>query len=322
VNQGVRRFQMVVRLAPDEREQVEQLRALLLRGKGGALVPLEQVADIGPERTSNLIARENARRKAVISCNVAESYNLGQLVDQVRAKVDPIVHSAGYSVHYGGQFEAQQSAAKTIYIAGLGVVIVMIMLLQLSTGSLRAALLVMVNLPLAIIGGIVAIYLTESGSGWTAALSNTLALLGLSSRPYHAPVISIASMVGFITLFGIAVRNGILLVNHYQHVMIEERKPLAEAIIQGSIERLVPILMTALCAALGLLPLALHAGQPGSELLAPLAIVVLGGLITSTFLNLIVVPAGYSLVFSDRFSRLPQRFLARRRKPNDIAEAI
>jgi HME family heavy-metal exporter len=289
INQGVRRYDLVVRLAPEERESVGQLRNLRLRGVGGATVRLEEVADIGPERTPNLIARENAQRKAVISCNVAEGYNLGDLVGQVQARVDPIVQRAGYTVHYGGQFEAQQSASRT----GVGVAVVMLMLLQLSTGSLRAALLVMVNLPLAIIGGIVAIYLTEAANPWT----NTLSLFGLRSALYQAPVISIASLVGFITLFGIAVRNGLLLVNHYQHVMLVEGKSLADAIVFGSMERLVPILMTALCAALGLIPLAMAAGEPGSELLSPLAVVVLGGLITSTFLNLIVVPAGYSLVF-------------------------
>jgi Cu/Ag efflux pump CusA len=126
-----------------------------------------------------------------------------------------------------------------------------------------------------------------------------LALAGLGPTAYRAPVISIASLVGFITLFGIAVRNGILLVNHYRQLMEVEGAALPEAIVRGSMERLVPILMTALCAALGLLPLALAAGEPGSELLAPLAIVVLGGLLTSTFLNLIVVPAGYSLVMGD-----------------------
>ncbi len=318
INQGVRRYQMVVRLAPEERERQDQIENLLLRGQGGAIIPLIQVADIGPERTSNLIARESARRKAVISCNVAEGHNLGQLVAQVRSKVDPIVQRAGYAVHYGGQFEAQQSAARTLYVAGLGVVILMIMLLQLSTGSLRAALLVMVNLPLAIIGGIIAIYLTDSGSGPTNFGANTLALLGLSGDVYRAPVISIAGMVGFITLFGIAVRNGILLVNHYQHVMLEERRPLLDAIVQGSMERLVPILMTALCAALGLVPLALHAGEPGSELLAPLAIVVLGGLITSTFLNLIVVPAGYALVFGALAANTPSAVIPR----NDLRTAL
>lgn len=296
VNQGVRQYDMVVRLAPEERERIDQLENLLLRGHGGATVRLADVADIGPEQSSNLIARENAQRKALVSLNVAEGYNLGDLVGEVKKKVDPIVQRAGYTVHYGGQFEAQQSASRTIYLASLGVVIIMVMLLQLSTGSMRAALLVMINLPLAVIGGIAAIYVTESSS----LITNTLALFGLTSHRYEAPVISIASMVGFVTLFGIAVRNGILLVNHYQHVMAIEGKPLGEAIVQGSMERLVPILMTALCAALGLVPLAMSIGEPGSELLAPLAIVVLGGLISSTALNLIVVPAGYSLIFGHR----------------------
>jgi HME family heavy-metal exporter len=157
---------------------------------------------------------------------------------------------------------------------------------------MRAALLVMVNMPLALIGGIAAIYITEGGG----LLSNTIALFGLGGT-YIAPVISIASMVGFITLFGISIRNGILLINHYNHLMEHEDVEIGDAIFRGSMERLVPILMTALAAALGLAPLALAAGKPGSELLAPLAIVTLGGLLTSTVLNLIVVPAGFSLVF-------------------------
>jgi CzcA family heavy metal efflux pump len=297
VNQGVRRFDLVVRLAEGERERVDQVAGLLLRGRGGAMVRLSEVADIGPQRTSNLIARENAQRKAVISCNVAAGANLGDLVAQVRERVEPIVQRAGYTVQFGGQFEAQQSASRTLLIAGGGVALVMLLLLQLSTGSVRAAVLVMVNLPLAVIGGLLAIYFTETPGGLAEVWHNTLALVGLGSRPYMAPVISIASLVGFITLFGIAVRNGILLVNHYQHVMQHEGRTLEEAVVHGSMERLVPILMTALCAALGLLPLALAAGRPGSELLAPLAIVVLGGLLTSTFLNLVVVPAGYALIF-------------------------
>ncbi len=295
VNHGLRRYDVVVRLAPSERQRVDQLRSLLLRGAGGAVVRLEEVAEIGPERTSNLIARENARRKALISLNVAEGHNLGHLVAAVRAKVDPIVRRAGYAVTYGGQFEAQESAARTIYLAGIGVIVIILMLLQLSTGSLWAALLVMLNLPLALIGGIAAIYVTESPH----LLRNTLALFGIGGL-YAPPVISIASMVGFVTLFGIAVRNGILLVNHYQHLIRVEGRSVGAAVVQGSLERLVPILMTALCAALGLIPLALARGEPGSELLAPLAIVVLGGLISSTLLNLIVVPVGYALVFSWR----------------------
>ena len=299
VNEGVRRFAIIVRLDPESRRSMSDLRELVLRGKGGAKVKLREVADIGPEDAPMAIQRENARRKAVISTNVAEGYNLGHLVDEVKRVVDPIVARSGYEVHYGGQFEAQQSASRTIYLMGGGVILVILLLLYMAFDSFRAALLVMVNLPLALIGGIVAVYLTESPN----LLSNTLALFGIGEGRYRAPVLSIASMVGFVTLFGIAVRNGILLVSHYRQLMIEEGKPLSEAIVQGSMERLVPILMTALAAVLGLVPLALAAGEPGSELLAPLAIVVLGGLVTSTLLNLIVVPAGYSLIFSRKRRR-------------------
>lgn len=293
VNEGVRVYDIVVRLAPDQRESISDVRGLLLRGEGGALVRLEEVADIGVERASNLIARQNAQRKAVVSVNVAEGHNLGHLVESIRKKVDPIVQRYGYTVEYGGQFEAQQSASRTIYVMGAGVAVLMLLLLSMALKSTRAALLVMVNLPLALIGGIAAIFISETDH----LGSNILAVFGLGDGRYQAPIISIASMVGFVTLFGIAVRNGILLVNHYRHLMEEEGRTLEQAILLGSMERLVPILMTALTAALGLVPLAAAAGEPGSELLAPLAIVVLGGLITSTFLNLIVVPAGYSLVF-------------------------
>ena len=292
VNQGIRAYDLVVRLRADQRDSVKDLEGLLLRGQGGALVRLDEVADIGLERASNLIARENAQRKAVISVNVAEGHNLGHLVAAIRERVAPIVARHGYTVEYGGQFEAQQSAARTIYVMGIGVAVLMLLLLSMALRSTRAAVLVMANLPLALIGGIAAIFLAEPHP----FLPNLGALLGLGGS-YTAPVISVASMVGFVTLFGIAVRNGILLVNHYRHLMEHEGRTLEEAVLLGSLERLVPILMTALTAALGLLPLALAAGEPGSELLAPLAVVVLGGLISSTFLNLIVVPAGYALIF-------------------------
>ncbi len=300
VNQGVRRYAMVVRLDESERERLEQVEDLMLRGSGengrpGATVRLRDVADMGPERTPNIIARENAQRKAVISCNVADGHNLGDLVALVKARVEPIVQREGYLVEFGGQFEAQQSASRTLLVAGAAILIVMLLLLQLSTGSLRVALLVMINLPLATIGGIVAVFVTDSLLH-AGLFRNSMALFGLGPAPYLAPVLSIASLVGFITLFGIAVRNGILLVNHYRHLIEQDGKAVSDAIMQGSMERLVPILMTALSAALGLLPLAFSSGKPGSELLAPLAIVVLGGLLTSTFLNLIVVPAGYALV--------------------------
>jgi Cu/Ag efflux pump CusA len=291
VNEGVRRYDLAVRLDESERDDLRDLRNLILQGEEGAQVRLHEVAEIGPEMTSNLIARQNAQRKAVVTLNLEEGYNLGHMVAQVRERVDPIVQEHGYTVQYGGQFEAQQAASRTIFLFSGLVILIMAMLLQLAIGSLRVALLVLVNLPLALIGGILAIYVTESPNVFT----NTLALFGLGGH-YTAPVISIASMVGFITLFGIAVRNGILLVNHYQHLMEHEGKTMYEAILQGSSERLVPILMTALTAALAVVPIVLKGDKPGNEILAPLSVVILGGLLSSTFLNLIVVPAGYAAI--------------------------
>ncbi len=295
VNQGIRQYDLVVRLAPEERRTLEQVRDLELHSPSGAIVRLGDVASIGPERSSNLITRENAQRKAVVSLNVAQGSNLGDLVAEVKERVDPIVGKAGFTVNYGGQFEAQQRASRTILLAGGVVALLMLMLLQISTGSLRAALLVMLNMPLALIGGIAAIFIAAPAP----AISNLGAWLQ-GSPTYAAPVLSIAGIVGFITLFGIAVRNGILLMSHYNHLLSVQGKSVETAVLQGSMERLVPILMTAISAALGLLPLAMASGRPGSELLAPLAIVTLGGLITSTLLNLVVVPAGFSLVFRDR----------------------
>ena len=299
VNQGIRRYDLTVRLHPDERQTEEQVGDLILTSPHGPQVRLREVADIGLESASNLIAREGARRKAVISCNVADGHNLGDLVARLRTVVDPLVAQAGLSVHYGGQFEAQQEASRTIGLMGLAVVVVVFLLLAAALASAKAAGLVMLNLPLSLIGGIGAMYLTES----PAVMANTLALVGLGGT-YTAPVLSIASLVGFITLFGIAVRNGILLINQYQDHASAGR-PLRQAILDGSEDRLVAILMTALCAAIGLIPLALMAGQPGAEILAPLAVVVLGGLISSTALNLVVVPAAYAWVFDRPSTPIP-----------------
>ena len=292
---GKRRIALTVRLHPDEREGIDDVGDLVLRGEHGALVRLRDVADIGRERTSNLIARDDGRRKAVVSCNVADGHNLGHVAASVRAAVEPLVLAAGCTLALGGQFEAQQSASRTILVMGAGVVVLMLLLVRQALLSWLAAVLVLVNLPLALIGGIAAIWITESPNPFL----NLAALFGLSGERYQAPVVSIASMVGFITLFGIAVRNGILLARHYIDLM-HEGLELREAVERGSRERLAPILMTALTAALGLLPIVLAAGEPGSEILAPLSVVVLGGLLTSTFLNLIVVPAGFLLLFTGR----------------------
>lgn len=291
VHDGLRRYDLMVRLNESEKDDFEDIGNLILTGQAGARVRLHDVADIGPEMTSNLITRENTQRKAVITLNVESGHNLGDLVEEARAKVDPIVTRHGYIVHYGGQFEAQQSASRTIFLFSGLVTLMMLGLLRVVTGSFRVAALVMVNLPLALIGGILAIYLSESPN----PLTNTLALFHLGGS-YTAPVISIASLVGFITLFGIAIRNGILLVNHYQRLMELEGKSLHEAIVVGSMERLVPILMTALTAALAVIPIVLKGDRPGNEILAPLSVVILGGLLTSTILNLFIIPAGYMVI--------------------------
>ena len=297
IREGLTVYDLVVRLAPEERRTRADVRNFILRGRSGAMVRLKDVARVDPDETPYLIARQNGRRKAVISANVAAGNNLGHVIQRVRAAVDPIAKRHGISAEYGGQFEAQQSASRSLALTGGAVLLLVLMLLNASLGSFRAALLVAVNLPLSIIGGIAAVFLAESES----PLLNLQHLL--TGGEYAAPVLSIASLVGFVTLFGIAVRNGMLLVNHYAWLQENEGMTVRDAIVRGSVERLIPILMTALTAVLGLIPLAMAAGQPGSELLAPLAVVVLGGLASSTFLNLFVVPAGYLIVFGGGFER-------------------
>ena len=278
VRDGSAVYDLVVRLRPERRRTRKDIEDFVLRGRDGQLVRLRDVATVAPGQASVVVTRENARRKAVVSCNVADGYNLGGVVASVKKVIDPLAREADVSVSYGGQFQAEQAARRTLMTWGGVVCVLVLMLLIAALGSVRAALLVMINLPLGLIGGIAAVYLTRADAA--------------------APVVSVAGLVGFITLFGIAIRNGILLVNHYRTLQQDEGLPLDEAIRRGSMERLSPILMTALTAVLGLIPLAMAAGQPGSELLAPLAVVVLGGLTTSTFLNLIVVPAAYRVVFA------------------------
>jgi Cu/Ag efflux pump CusA len=168
-------------------------------------------------------------------------------------------------VEFGGQFESAQAATRTVMLLSMLSIVAILVILYMRFGNFRQAILVMANLPLALIGGIVTIFFTDG-------------------------IITIASLVGFITLFGIAVRNGILMVSHFNYLMDREGKPLLEAVVQGSMERLSPVLMTAMTTGLALLPLALAGDQPGSEIQSPMSIVILGGLLTATFLNLIVIP--------------------------------
>lgn len=266
IYEGDHRHDLVVRYAPEYRGDLASIRKTLIDVPTGGTIPLEMVADIRVDRGPNYISRENVQRKIVVQANVADR-DLRGAVEEIKAKVRSNIDlPQGYFVEYGGQFESEEEATRTVTLLSIVSIIAILVVLYLEFGNFRQAILVMVNLPLALIGGIVSIFFTEG-------------------------IISIASLVGFITLFGIAVRNGILMVSHYNYLMEEEGKSLTEAVVQGSMERLSPILMTAMTTGLALVPLVLAADQPGSELQSPMAVVILGGLITATFLNLVVVPA-------------------------------
>ena len=261
-------FDLVVRYPDAAREDLEAIRQTMVPTPAGAWVPLEALARIDRDSGPNQIGRENGQRKIVVMCNVGDGQDLGGVVAAIQKKVEGAVPMpTGYYVEYGGQFEAAEEAAQTLFWLGLLVVLGIFLLLYVALSSARDAALVMLNLPLALIGGIVGVFVSGG-------------------------VISIASIIGFITLFGIATRNGIMMVTHIVHLMDEEGvTDAAEAVRRGASERLAPILMTALASGLGLLPLALASGEPGSEIQAPMAIVILFGLISSTALNMVVVPA-------------------------------
>jgi CzcA family heavy metal efflux pump len=263
-----RTFDMLVRFDDKSRESVEAIGRTLIDTPTGARVPIGQVAEVRVDQGPNTINRENVQRRIIIQANVADR-DLGSVINDVRAAIGSNVQlPQGYFVQYGGQFEAQEKASRLITLLSIVAIGGIFLLLYVALKSARSAALVMANLPLALIGGVVMVFL----SGGT---------------------LSIASLVGFITLFGIATRNGIMLISHYTHLMEEEGVSFRDAIVQGSMERLSPILMTALVTGVGLIPLALGAGEPGKEIQQPMAVVILGGIFTSTFLNMIVIPALY-----------------------------
>ncbi len=264
-------FDLVIRYPEQLRSSDEIISLARVDVPGGGTVPLRELADVRFDRGPNVISREDVQRKIVVQANV-EGRDVGSVVEDIQGRVEArVALPPGYYVEYGGQFESGQAAARAIGMMSLASIAAIFLILFQEFGRARIALLIMVNLPLALIGGLVA----------------TLLLGG---------VLNVATMVGFIALFGIAVRNGILLVSHYYH-LLEEGMNLREAVLRGSMERLVPILMTALTAALALIPLAMGGGEPGKEIQAPMALVVLGGLLSSTFLNMLVVP-----VLFDRFA--------------------
>ena len=259
---------VVVRYDPAIVGDGSTLDSLMLSGGSGQLLPLSAVADIVRDQGPNAISRESVERVQFVLANV-QGRDLGAVVADIRTALEPVQLPQGARIELGGQFESAASATQTLLALGVIVLIGMFLLLRQVFNSSRDAEIVMLNLPLALVGGVVGLWVTGS-------------------------VLSVATIVGFITLFGIATRNGVMLVSHIQHVQrIDGISDLGEAVARASEERLVPILMTALAAGLALVPLALAIGEPGSEIQAPMAIVILFGLASSTALNMLVLPSLY-----------------------------
>jgi CzcA family heavy metal efflux pump len=262
-------FDLVVKFDAASSADFERMGDLPVDTPAGGAVPIRLLADVRREEGPNMILRENVQRRIVVSANVA-GRDLGSVIDDIRDAIGRAVPMpSGYRVEYGGQFESQQTASRRLLGLGVAVLAGLFMLLVLAFSRARDAVLIMVNLPLALIGGVAGVFLAGG-------------------------VLSVASIIGFITLFGIATRNGIMLVSHIQHLIQSEgMTDFREAVERGAHERLVPILMTAMAAGLALIPLALGGGKTGSEIQTPMAIVILCGLTTSTLLNMIVVPTLY-----------------------------
>ncbi len=265
--EGQRRYDVIVRFDDASRNSLEALKNVTIDTPNGKQIPASAVADIEAIPGPNQVLRENTKRRIVVSANVA-GRDLGSVVNEMQDRIKAQVQlPEGYFLEYGGQFQAQQEATRTLSILSIFSLIAIFFLLLKGLGDWRAALQVMINIPLALIGAIFAMLITGG-------------------------VFSVATLVGFISLVGITSRNGIMMISHYLHLMREEGEDFTEKmIIRGSLERLVPVLMTALTAGLSLIPLAIAAGAPGKEILHPLAVVVLGGILTSTLLDQLVTPA-------------------------------
>lgn len=266
VRNGIRKRSVTVRLNGDENEyDINTVKSLVLSGRAGKRVRLDDVARVVPEEAPNLLLREGGLRKALISCNPAPGINTGELVKKLRTMLTPVASEAGCTVSFGGSYQARESAGKRLGVLGVGLVVAIFFLLVLALGSGRAAALAMLNVPLGLVGSVVAVSLAE-------------------------PVLSVSSLVGFVTVIGFVLRNGILLINCYRE-RLDAGDDLAVAIREGSLERMAPIIMTSLTTVIGLIPIMIAGNKPGGELLAPIAVVQFGGLLGASALNLIVLPA-------------------------------
>ena len=262
-------FDLTVKTSDASRATMDDISNLMI-DTAGQKVPLSYVADIRSVTGPNTINRENVQRKIVISANVSER-DLRSVVNEIQDRVEANIRlPEGYHIEYGGQFESEAAASRTLLLTSLMSLLVIFMLLYNEFKDVKESGVILLNLPLALIGGVIILWLT-SGE------------------------ISIPAIIGFISLFGIATRNGMLLISHYTHLR-GEGMGLRESVIQGSLDRLNPILMTALSSALALIPLALNGDLPGNEIQSPMATVILGGLLTSTFLNGFIIPIVYLIM--------------------------
>ena len=276
VYEGQRSFDLVLRLDKNYTESIEGIRSALIVNGDGAMIPLEEVAEIVSVGGPNSISRENVQRKIVVSANTS-GRDVVSIVNEIEERVNEHVNiPENYLVEYGGQFQSAKKASRTLLLMTIIAIFVIFLLLYGEFKDVTLSAITLINLPLALIGGVFAIFIS----------SNT---------------ISIPAIIGFITLFGIATRNGILLISRYQYGE-SHGIALRQSIIDGSRDRLNPILMTALTSALALIPMVINGSQSGNEIQSPMAVVVLGGLLTSTLLNVYVIPIVYEMIHSRKHS--------------------
>ena len=264
-------FDVVVTGIPDLRAGIQSLREILIDTPSGARVPLKDVADVIIVPTPNTIKHEGASRRIDVTCNVSDGRDLGSVAREIEEKVKGIEFPREYHPEFLGEYAAREASQRQLLILGAAAVIGILVLLQVDFQSVRLMLLVALTLPFALIGGVFAVF-------------------------FSTGILSLGSLVGFVTVLGISARNAIMLVSHYRHLELEEGMAFGiSLVLRGAEERLAPILMTALTAGLALLPLVLHGDKPGHEIEHPLAVVILGGLVTSTALNLFLMPALYAV---------------------------
>ncbi len=262
-----KRFALVVRSDEESRNTMEDIRNLVIDTEDGRKIPLSDVAQVVSSMGPNTINRENVKRRIVVSANT-NGRDIRSVVEDIKKCIDDnITLPEGYHIEYGGQFENEQAASRTLTLMSVVSIAVIFLLINIQIGNVKESGIIMLNLPLALIGGMFALWFTTGE-------------------------VSIPAVIGFISLFGIATRNGMLLITHYRYLQ-EEGLSVRESILQGSAERMSPILMTALTSALALIPLALRGDLPGNEIQSPMAKVILGGLLTSTFLNAFIIPLVY-----------------------------